>query len=100
MPLTETVEVTNSSRNLTLGRKIEMNRRVKINRPDDPHDDTDDGDEEGEKGEGKAQEKAQWPAISICVAHDYEFPLFLFQSLSLCFLEMKKILFVASVNMF
>lgn len=87
MPLTETVEVTNSSRNLTLGRKIEMNRRVKINRPDDPHDDTDDGDEEGEKGEGKAQEKAQWPAISICVAHGYEFPLFLFQSLSFVFLK-------------
>lgn len=55
--------------------------------PDDPHDDTDDGDEEGEKGEGKAQEKAQWPAISICVAHDYEFPLFLFQSLSFVFLK-------------
>lgn len=37
---------------------------------DDPDEDANDGDEETQEGEGKAQKKAQRPAISVATTHD------------------------------
>lgn len=41
--------------------------------PDNPYKKANDWEDETEKGEGKTQEKPQGPALTVCVAHFYEF---------------------------
>ena len=51
-----------------------MRERVMNMLPNDPNNKTNDWDKEAKKGKGKTQEKAQRPAITIWITHNfYEF---------------------------